>query len=61
VWYVVPLLGNDREISNYLTAITRQWSIKSNRGMVFSVQSVPRCYKQGELAVAFSEELGVSQ
>jgi uncharacterized protein HemY len=44
--YTVALLGNNHETSNYTTAITRQRTINSNRGTVFSVQSVPRCYKQ---------------
>jgi hypothetical protein len=39
-------------LSNYITAITRQQPVNSNREMVFSMQSVPRCYKQGQLAVA---------
>jgi hypothetical protein len=45
LWYVDPLLGNDHKI-NYTTAVTRQRSANSNRGMVFSVRSVPRCNKQ---------------
>jgi hypothetical protein len=46
-----PLLGNDREISNYTTAITMQRLVNSNRGIVFSARSVPRCYKQYNLAI----------
>jgi hypothetical protein len=42
-------------LSNYTTAITRQQPVNSNRGMVFSMQSVQRCYKQGQLAVAGSQ------
>jgi hypothetical protein len=34
-WYVDPLLGNDQEISNYTTAVTRQRSVNSNRGKIF--------------------------
>jgi hypothetical protein len=56
MWHDDPLLGNDREISNYATAVTRQRPVKCNRGKVFYVQSVPRCYKQGKLSVAVSEE-----
>jgi hypothetical protein len=48
-WQVVHLLGNDREISNYTTAVTRQWPVNRNRKTLFSVQSVPRCYKQEKL------------
>jgi hypothetical protein len=46
LWHVDPLLGNDREISNYTTAVTRQRLVNSNRGTVFSVPSVLRRYKQ---------------
>jgi hypothetical protein len=38
LWHVDPLLGNDSEIINYLTAITRQQPIKSNREMVFNMR-----------------------
>jgi hypothetical protein len=31
-----PLLGNDREISNYTTANTRQRLVNSNRRTLFS-------------------------
>jgi hypothetical protein len=31
LWHVDPSLGNDREISNYTMAVTRQQSINSNR------------------------------
>jgi hypothetical protein len=37
-WYVNPLLGNDREISNYTTAVTRQRPVNSNRRKMFSVR-----------------------
>jgi hypothetical protein len=46
LWHVDPLLGNDSEISYYTTTVTRQRPVKSNRGNVFSVRSVPRCYEQ---------------
>jgi hypothetical protein len=49
MWHVDLLLHNDSEISNYTMAITRQWPLNSNRGIVFSVRSMPRCYKQDEL------------
>jgi hypothetical protein len=51
LWYVDALLGNDREIYNYTTAITRQQLVNSNIGKVFSVLSVPRCHKQHNLGV----------
>jgi hypothetical protein len=47
-----PLLGNGREISNYTMAVTRQWPTNSNRGMTFSLQSVPRCYKQDKIGAS---------
>jgi hypothetical protein len=31
-----------------------QWPINGNRGMVFSVQSVPRCYMQVSQSVEWS-------
>jgi hypothetical protein len=49
--HVDPFLGNDREISNYTMAFTRQRSVNSKRGKVFSVRSVPICYKQDKLGV----------
>lgn len=54
-----PLLGNDYEISNYTTVVTRQWPVNSSRRSVLSLRSVPRCYKQVQLVVALSasEEL----
>jgi hypothetical protein len=45
-----PLLGNDRDINNYTTAVTTQKPVNSNKRNVFSVQAVPRCRKQDELA-----------
>jgi hypothetical protein len=50
--HVDPLLGNDREIGRYATAIFANKSVSttiigySSKGKVFSVQSVPRYYKQ---------------
>jgi hypothetical protein len=38
--------GSDRETNNYTTAVTWQQPVNINRGKVFSVRSVPRCYKQ---------------
>jgi hypothetical protein len=38
--------SNDREISNYTTAVTRQRLVNSNRGTMFSVRSVPRRCRQ---------------
>jgi hypothetical protein len=55
--HVDLLLGNDREINNYTLAVTRQPPVNSNRETVFSVRSVPRCYKQDKLGVAVSGEL----
>jgi hypothetical protein len=49
LWHIDPLLGNDRKISNYTTTVTRHRTLNSNRGTVFSVRSVPRCYKQDKL------------
>jgi hypothetical protein len=46
LWHVDLLLGNDHEISNYTTTVTRQWPVNSDRGKVFSVWSVPKCYTQ---------------
>jgi hypothetical protein len=46
---VDKLLGNSREISNYTTAIIRQRPVNRNRRTVFSVWSVPICYKQNML------------
>jgi hypothetical protein len=46
-----PLLGNDRKISKTTTSVTHKHVFtatigNSNKGTVFSVRSVPRCYKQ---------------
>jgi hypothetical protein len=41
MWHVDPSVGNDREISNYTTALSMQRSVNSNRERVFSVRSVP--------------------
>jgi hypothetical protein len=46
MWHVDTLLGNDRKISNYTTAVTSTRPVNSKRGKVFSTRSVPRCYKQ---------------
>jgi hypothetical protein len=54
LWHVDQLLGNDREISKYTVAVTRQWPVNSKRGKAFSVRSVPRCYKQDKLGVQVS-------
>jgi hypothetical protein len=51
LWHVNPLVSNDREISNYTTPVNRQRYVNSNRGIVFSVRSVPRIYKQAKLRV----------
>jgi hypothetical protein len=53
LWHVDPLLGNDREIGNNTTAVTRQRPVNGNGGTAFSVLSEPR-YKQGQLDVAMS-------
>jgi hypothetical protein len=47
----IPLLGNDQKISHYTTAVTKQLPVNCNGGMVFSVRSVLRCYKQDKLGV----------
>jgi hypothetical protein len=49
-WHADILLGNDLEISNYTKAVTRQRAVNSNKEMVFSVRSMLRYYKQGQLA-----------
>jgi hypothetical protein len=46
LWHVDPLIGNKHETNNYTMAVTRQRPINSNKGMAFSVWSMPRCYKQ---------------
>jgi hypothetical protein len=40
-WHVDPLLGNDPEMSNYTTAVAKEWPLNSNRRMVFSARPVP--------------------
>jgi hypothetical protein len=50
--HIVTLLGNDHEISNYITAVTWQRPANGNRKHMFSVRSVPRCDKQEKLGVA---------
>jgi hypothetical protein len=47
LWHVDMLLGSDREIGDCTVAAVRQRLADNNRGMVFSVQSVPICFKQG--------------
>jgi hypothetical protein len=51
LWHVDPLLGDDHEISNYTTAVTKQLPVNTNRKKVFSVRSVSRCFKQVKLGV----------
>jgi hypothetical protein len=46
LWLVDPLLGNDRETKYYTIAVTRQLPVNSSTRKVFSVWSLPRCYKQ---------------
>jgi hypothetical protein len=52
------LLGNDDEITNYTMAFTRQYPVNSNRGMAFSVQSVPRSFNQDKLVQSVSKLVG---
>jgi hypothetical protein len=49
-----PLLRIDRKISSYGTTVARQPLVNVNKGTVFSVQSVPRCYEQSLLFCRFS-------
>jgi hypothetical protein len=66
LWHVDPLLGNDREISKYTTAVTSNGFANksvstttigySKRGMVFFVRSVPKCYKQDSQMSGVREE-----
>jgi hypothetical protein len=49
LWHVDLLLGNGREISNHTTAVTKQRPVNSNKGTVFFVWCVPRCYKAGQV------------
>jgi hypothetical protein len=48
--HVVSFLENNREISN---EVTRLRPVNSNRGTVFSVRAVPRCYKQENLELSW--------
>jgi hypothetical protein len=75
LWYVDPLLGNNREVGDGNVVVARQrpannnskrmvfseqgpkQQLKSNRGRVFSLRFVPRCYKQDN----WSNELVVGQ
>jgi hypothetical protein len=41
MWHADPLLGNDPETNNYTTSATRQRSVKSNRGTMFSERFLP--------------------
>jgi hypothetical protein len=50
--YVDSLLGGD-----WTVTIARQWPAKNNRGMVFSIRSMPKCFKQDN----WSSELVVGQ
>jgi hypothetical protein len=57
-------LGNGGETNNGTTSIARQQILNkqkliSNRGMVFFVQSVPRCYNRDGLEQEFSAQLKV--
>jgi hypothetical protein len=47
LWHVDSLLGSYCEIGDCTAAVARQWSENNDRGMLFYVRSVPRCYKQG--------------
>jgi hypothetical protein len=51
LWPADPILGGHREISNYTMTVTRQRHVNNKRGTVFSVQSVPKCYKTDKLGV----------
>jgi hypothetical protein len=46
LWHVDLLLGNNHEISNYAMGVTRQWPVNGNRGTLFPVQSMLKCYRQ---------------
>jgi hypothetical protein len=52
------LLRSDCEISNYITAVTRQRPINSNRRKLCSMRTVPRPYKQDKLGVALRKPMG---
>jgi hypothetical protein len=51
VWHVDPLLGSNCEMGDYTAAVARQQPTNNNKGMVFSVRSMPRGYMQDELVV----------
>jgi hypothetical protein len=70
VWHIDPLLGSDREIGDRTVAVARRrsrtttggWYLlrgprrwHNNRRMMFTVRSVPRSYKEGELVGGVSE------
>jgi ribosomal protein S26 len=42
----------DCKMSSYTTDVTSQRPVNSKRGTVFSVWSLPRCYKQYKLGVS---------
>jgi hypothetical protein len=46
LWHADPLLGNDSEINNWTTVVTRQQSVNRSKEKFFFVRFVPRCYKQ---------------
>jgi hypothetical protein len=46
VWHVDTLLGSDHVTNNQTTAVTRQMTVNSNRENMFSVRSMPICFKQ---------------
>jgi hypothetical protein len=59
LWHVDPLTGNECETKHYTTAVTgpmtQTQQLHCNRGSVFYVQSVPRCYMQDKLGAKVSE------
>jgi hypothetical protein len=57
LWHVDPLLVGDSEISHCTAAVARQRSTSNNKGKVFYVRSVSRCYKQDN----WSNELVLGQ
>jgi hypothetical protein len=38
--HVNLFLGNDREISNYIIDVAKQWHVNNNRGMLYSARSI---------------------
>jgi hypothetical protein len=64
LWHVEPLLGNDHEISKYVTGVTNVSKGSTNKRIstgtkntaitdgVFSMRSKHRCYKQVQLPIA---------